>query len=59
MREDVQVGFAAVEVVDVAEFSIGSARTARASRAIVTQKGAILIVASVGKVNVSKTVSNI
>jgi hypothetical protein len=59
MREDVQVGAAAVEVVNVADIALDSVRTARArgtNRAIESQKGAIFMVASVGKeINVSKT----
>jgi hypothetical protein len=59
MREDVQLGAAAVEVVDVADIAMDSVRTARArgtNRAIETQKGAIFMVASVGKeINVSKS----
>lgn len=59
MREAVQLGAAAAEVVDVADIAMDSVRTARAggtNRAIETQKGAIFMVASVGKeINVSKT----
>lgn len=59
MREDVQLGAAAVGVVDVADIAMDSVRSARArgtNRAIETQKGAIFMVASVGKeINVSKT----
>jgi hypothetical protein len=50
MREDVQLGAAAVEVVSVADIAVDSVRTARArgtNRAIETQKGAIFMVASV------------
>jgi hypothetical protein len=52
MREAVQLGAAAVEVVDVADIVLDSVRSARArgtNRAIEAQKGAIFIVASVGK----------
>lgn len=65
IREAVQLGAAAVEVevVDVADAAMDSVRTARArgtNRAIETQKGAIFMVASVGKeINVSKTRRNI
>ena len=59
MGEDVQLGAAAVEVVDVADSAMDSVRTARArgpNRAIERQKGAIFMVASVCKeMNVSKT----
>jgi hypothetical protein len=59
MGEAVQLGAAAVEVVDVAEFAMDSVRTARTrgtNRAIETQKGAVFMVASVGKeINVSET----
>lgn len=52
MREAVQLGAAAVEVVDVADVAVDSARTARArgtNRAMETQKGAVFMVASVGE----------
>lgn len=52
MMEDVQLGAAAVEIVNVADIAMDSARTARArgtNRAIETHKGAIFMVASVGK----------
>jgi hypothetical protein len=59
MREAVQLGAAAVEVVDVADVAVDSARTARArgtNRAMETQKGAVFMVASVGEeINASKT----
>lgn len=53
IREAVQLGAAAVEVVDVADI----ARARGTKRAIEAQKGAIFImVASVGReINVSKT----
>jgi hypothetical protein len=52
MREDVQVGAAAVEVVDVAE----AARACGTNRAMETQKGVIFMVAGVGwGINVSKS----
>lgn len=52
MREAVQLGVAAVEVVDVADVAMDSVRTARAcgtNRATETQKEVIFMVASVGK----------
>jgi hypothetical protein len=59
MREAVQLGAAAVEVVDVADAAVDSARTAGArgpNRAMETQKGAVFMVASVGEeINASKT----
>lgn len=58
MREAVQLGAAAVEVVSVADIVLDSVRTARArgaNRAIEAQKGVIFMVASAGKeINVSK-----
>ena len=54
-----QLGAAAVEVVDVADVAADSARTARArgtNRAMEAQKEAIIMVASVGEeINASKT----
>jgi hypothetical protein len=52
MREDVQVGAAAVEEVDVEE----TARACGTDRAMETQKGVIFMVAGVGwGINVSKS----
>lgn len=50
MREDVQLGAVAVEVVDVADIAmdpVGSARAHGPSRAIATKKGAVFMAASV------------
>jgi hypothetical protein len=59
MREEVQLGAVAVEVVDVADIALDSVRSARAcgtKRATETQKRAIFMVASVGKeINVTKS----
>lgn len=56
MMVDVQLGAAAVEVVDVADIAMDSARARGTNRAIETQKGAVFMVASVDKeMTVSKT----
>ena len=52
MRDAVQVGAAAVEVVNVADIAmdlVGTARACGANRAIESHTGAIFMVASVGK----------
>lgn len=58
MREAVQLGAEAVEVASVADVvmdSVGTARTRGTDKAMETKKGAIFMVASVGKkMNVSE-----
>lgn len=58
MREDVQLGAVAVEVVDVADIvtdSVGTARARRLNRATETQKGATFIMVASAAVGDGKT----